>query len=142
MNINSVILVGYLAKDPIIVSGKDAGTTVTKMTIAVNRSVRMQDGTWKETPDFVAVTLFGKTAENAAAFLKKGSLAGINGRATTSVWQDDNGNKNYKQEIIAQRLFLGPKAAQQPDQQPSQQQEPVVDKAATAAHTSPDDIPF
>ncbi|MBW9235412.1 single-stranded DNA-binding protein, partial [Leptospira santarosai] len=75
--INRVVLVGRLTKDPEL-RYTPSGVAVARFTLAVNRSFSNQSG--EKEADFINCTVWRKPAENTANFLKKGSLAGVEGR--------------------------------------------------------------
>jgi single-strand DNA-binding protein len=107
MNINRVVLVGNLTRDPEL---KQAGqTSVCKMRIAVNTRCKDSEGNWADKPNFFDVTAFGKQAESCAEFLAKGKPCAIDGRLEWHEWESD-GVKRQSVEIIADNVqFLGGK---------------------------------
>ena len=112
MNLNRAILVGRLTKDPesrVMPSGQQ----VVNFGLATSRVYKDQTGQRQEKTEFHNIVIFGKMAETAALYLKKGSLALIEGHIQTRSWQDATGNKKYRTEIVADSLQLGPKAQNQ-----------------------------
>ncbi|PIU15223.1 single-stranded DNA-binding protein [bacterium (Candidatus Gribaldobacteria) CG08_land_8_20_14_0_20_39_15] len=108
MNLNKVFVLGNLTRDPerkVLPSGG----TVVNFSIATNRVYYDQNKQKQEEVEFHNIVAFGKTAEIIAQYLKKGSLALIEGRLRTRNWQDQAGVKHYRTEIFAERLQLGPK---------------------------------
>lgn len=95
--INKAVLVGRLTKDPDLRYG-NSGTAICRFTLAVNRTFKTQDG---QDADFIQVVCFKKTAENAANFLKKGSLTGVDGRIQTGSYEGQDGKRVYTTEVIA-----------------------------------------
>jgi single-strand DNA-binding protein len=95
--INRVILVGRLTKDPELKYTPN-GVAVCNFTLAVNRTFTNQQG--EREADFVNVVVWRRPAENAANFLKKGSLAGVDGRLQTRSYEGQNG-KVYVTEVVA-----------------------------------------
>lgn len=112
MNLNKVFVLGRLTKDPERRS-LPSGQPVASFGVATNRYF-VQNGEKKEETEFHNVVVFGKLAEIACQYLKKGSLALFEGRLRTRAWQDSSGAKHYRTEIIAQSLQLGPRIAGQP----------------------------
>lgn len=105
--INSVVLVGRLTKDPEL-KYTQGGIAVCRFTLAVNRPFSNQQG--KREADFVNCVTWRKQAENTANYLKKGSLAGIEGRIQTSNFEGKDGNRVFMTEIVADSVqFLEPK---------------------------------
>ena len=104
---NRVILVGRLTKDPELRYTQN-GTPVTSFTLAVNRSYTNQQG--EREADFINCTIWRKPAENVANFLKKGSLAGVDGRIQTRSYDGQDGKRVYVTEVLAESVqFLEPK---------------------------------
>lgn len=96
---NSVILIGRLAKDPDLKFTTNQ-KAVCKLVVAVNR---MGEGA-----DFLPVTVFGKQAENVSNYLGKGSQVGIEGRIQTGSYTNNEGRKIYTTDVLASRVeFLG-----------------------------------
>src|SRR5690606_13308868 len=113
--INRVVLVGRLTKDPTL-TYTPSGAAVTRFTLAVNRTFTNANGE-KET-DFINCTVWRKQAENAANFLKKGSLAGVEGRIQTGSYEGQDGKRVYTTEVVADSVqFLEPKSSNQSNSQ-------------------------
>lgn len=109
MSINRAILVGRLTKDPELRYTPN-GIAVCNFTIAVNRTFK-QDG--QQQADFIQIQVWRKQAENAATYLKKGSLAGIDGRIQTRRFEGQNGKTVFVTEVVADSVqFLEPKGSQ------------------------------
>jgi single-strand DNA-binding protein len=99
---NRTVLVGRLTKDPDLRYTPN-GVPVATFTLAVNRPFN------KEETDFINCVVWKKAAENVANFLKKGSLAGVDGRIQTRNYEGQNG-KVYVTEVLAESVqFLEPK---------------------------------
>lgn len=109
MSINRAILVGRLTKDPDLRYTPN-GIAVCNFTLAVNRTFK-QDG--QQQADFIQIQVWRKQAENAATYLKKGSLAGIDGRIQTRRFEGQNGKTIFVTEVVADSVqFLEPKGSQ------------------------------
>lgn len=107
-DLNVVALTGRLTKDP-EVKYLPSGMTITNFGFAVGDRTKQGD-TWTDYTHFLEVTVFGKQAEAAAQYLKKGSRAAVEGKLRQSRWED-NGQKRSKVEIVANSVvFLTPKA--------------------------------
>lgn len=123
--INRVVLVGRLTKDPDL-RYTPSGAAVTRFTLAVNRTFSNAQG--EKEADFINCTVWRKQAENTANFLKKGSLAGVEGRIQTGSYEGQDGKRIYTTEVVADSVqFLEPKSAnsnsdRSQGQQPSYQQ--------------------
>lgn len=138
--INRVVLVGRLTKDPQL-SYTPSGVATCRFTLAVNRAFSNQQG--EKEADFINVTVWRKAAENTANYLKKGSLAGVEGRIQTGSYEKD-GKKVFTVDVVADSVqFLEPKGSGG-NPNPSQPTPPPV---AKNEHVNPfdindDDLPF
>lgn len=96
--INRVVLVGRLTRDPEL-RFTQSGIAVARFTLACDRPFTGQDG--KREADFIDCTVWRKQAENVGKYLKKGSLAGVEGRLQISSYDDKDGQKRYRAEVVA-----------------------------------------
>jgi single-strand DNA-binding protein len=116
--INRVVLVGRLTKDPDLRYTPN-GVAFTSFTIAVNRPFKNQQD--EREADFIPVVVWRRQAENAANFLSKGSLAGVEGRIQTRSYENNEGKRVYVTEVIADSVqFLEPKGTHSSGQSTSQ----------------------
>ncbi|WP_456277207.1 single-stranded DNA-binding protein [Bacillus sp. AK128] len=105
---NRVVLVGRLTKDPEL-RYTPSGVAVATFTIAVNRTFTNQQG--EREADFINCVIWRRAAENVANFLKKGSLAGVDGRLQTRSYEGQDGKRVYVTEVNAESVqFLEPKS--------------------------------
>lgn len=145
--INRVVLVGRLTKDPQLKYTPN-GVAVANFTLACNRPFSNQQG--ERDADFINIIVWRKVAENTANFLKKGSLAGVDGRIQTRNYEQD-GRRVWITEVVADSVqFLEPKRSggYQPPTEP-----PPENRGFTRADDDPfansgqidisdDDLPF
>ncbi len=104
---NRVVLVGRLTKDPDL-RYTPAGVAVATFTLAVNRPFKNTQG--EQETDFIQCVVWRKPAENVANFLKKGSMAGVDGRVQTRNYEDGDGKRVFVTEVVAESVqFLEPK---------------------------------
>src|SRR2546426_3265521 len=108
-NINRVVLVGNLTRDPEL-RHTPSGTAVCKLRIAVN--TRQKDGAtgqWVDKPNYFDVTVWGNQAESCAQYLSKGRPVGIDGRLEWREWEATDGSgKRQAVEVVAESVqFLG-----------------------------------
>ena len=104
--INKVILIGNLGQDP-EVRAMPSGSSVANLRIATTESWRdKQTGENKEVTEWHTVVLFGRTAEVAQQYLRKGSSVYIEGRLRTRKWQDKSGNDRYTTEIVGNDMQM------------------------------------
>lgn len=101
---NRVMLMGNLTRD-IDLRHTPGGTAVTDMGMAVNDRRKNQQGEWVDDVTFVDVTLWGRTAEIASEYLRKGSPVFIEGRLKLDTWEAE-GQKKYKLRVVGERLQL------------------------------------
>ena len=105
-NINRVVLVGNLTKDPEL-RHTGGGTPVCSLRIAVNGRRRDESGQWVDKPNFFRISVFGNQAESCAQYLSKGRPVAIDGRLDWRQWEQD-GVKREAVEIVAESVqFLG-----------------------------------
>jgi single-strand DNA-binding protein len=110
MFLNRAIIIGNLTRDPEL-RALPSGIQVTSFSVATNRVFKDRDGNKKEQADFHNIVVFGRQAETAAQYLKKGQNVLIEGRMQTRSWDDKaTGEKKYRTEIIADRVQFGAKA--------------------------------
>lgn len=104
--INKVILVGNLGQDPEVRYTAN-GTAVANLRIATSETWRdKQSGEQRENTEWHTVVLFGKTAEIASQYLKKGRQVYIEGRLQTRKWQDKSGNDRFSTEVVANDMQM------------------------------------
>lgn len=110
---NRVVLVGRLTKDPDLRYTPN-GVAVATFTLAVNRTFTNQQG--EREADFINCVIWRKPAENVANFLKKGSLAGVDGRLQTRNYEGQDGKRVYVTEVVADSVqFLEPRSSASQD---------------------------
>ncbi len=108
MDLNKVFILGRVTQDPQKKS-LPSGQTVTNFSVATNRVFYDKNREKQEQTEFHNVVAFGRLADTAGQYLKRGSLVLIEGRLQTRNWQDKDGIKKYKTEIIVESLQLGPR---------------------------------
>ncbi len=109
MYLNKAIIYGNLTRDPELKS-LPSGIQVATFSLATNRVWKNKDGVKQENTDYHNVVVFGRQAETSAQYLKKGSSAMVEGRMQTRSWEGADGKKNYRTEIVADRVQFGPRA--------------------------------
>ena len=95
--VNNVVLVGRLVRD-VDLRQTSTGKEMTYFTLAVNKNFKNEQG--EQAADFIGCVAFGKTAENMARFLSKGSLIAVEGRISTRNYQGNDGKTVYVTEVI------------------------------------------
>jgi single-strand DNA-binding protein len=140
---NRVVLVGRLTKDPELKYTPN-GVATASFTLAVNRSFTNSSG--EREADFINCQVWRKPAENVANYLKKGSLAGVDGRIQTRNFEGQDGKRVYMTEVVAESVqFLEPKNNQSGNQGQSQnnnQQQRQNDQSNIGDEYDPGELPF
>ena len=152
-SVNKVILLGNVGKDPEIRS-TPGGTMVANFSLATSDRFQDQQGNWQDRTEWHNLVAFKRTAEIVRDYVKKGSKLYIEGKIQTRTWDDKEGVKHYKTEILVNDLSLlsgreegsggysrstsSSSAAASFDQRPPAGQDDV----AQSAEISDDDIPF
>ena len=113
MNLNKSFVLGNVTRDP-EVRALPSGQQVTSFSIATNRFYTSGAGEKKQEVEFHNIVCFGKLADISSRYLNKGSLVLIEGRIKTRNWVNSQGAKQYRTEIIAETMQLGPRNAGQP----------------------------
>jgi len=104
-SVNKVILIGNLGADP-ETRFLPSGDAVANIRIATTENWKDKSGEKQEHTEWHRVSFFGKLAEIAGEYLKKGSPVYIEGRIRTRKWQDKEGQDRYSTEIVADRMQL------------------------------------
>src|SRR5690349_7147584 len=110
MFLNKAIIIGNLTRDPELKS-LPSGMQICSFSLATNRVWKDKNGAKQESADFHNIVVFGRQAETSAQYLKKGASALVEGRIQTRSWDGADGKKNYRTEIVADRVQFGPKGS-------------------------------
>ena len=103
-SVNRATLLGNVTQEPTLRSTPD-GTAVCSFSIATNHSIK-QGEEWKDIPTFHNVVVWGKKAEWLGKELKKGFKIYVEGRINNKSWEDENGIKKYRTEIVADEVIM------------------------------------
>ncbi len=147
MYLNKAMIYGNLTRDPEM-KALPSGMNVTSFSLATNRVYNDRDGKRQEQVEYHNIVVFGKQADTAAKYLKKGSGAYVEGRLQTRSW-DKDGQKHYRTEIVADRVQFGPRSgdssygggATTPAANPQDQHASVLPDYPEE-EINPEDIPF
>lgn len=150
--VNKVILVGHLGKDP-EVRYSPGGSAVANFSLATSEQFKDRDGNKQERTEWHRVVFFGRQAEIAGEYLRKGRMAYVEGRLQTRKWTDKDGQERYTTEIVGDRLqLLGggggaggaeDRSAYDFDQSPAPAASSRASKTPEPTHDDfEDDIPF
>lgn len=162
MNLNKVFIAGNLTRDPEL-RQTSGGHAVCSFSIATNRFYKDSAGARQQQAEFHNIVAWGRQAEIINQYLKKGSILLVEGRLQTRSWQDPQGTKHWRTEIIADQIQLGPRTGgtgndsfgeknesyggnsrQQTDssQSPKLDTMPIIDLADEGQEIDVKDIPF
>ena len=103
--LNRAQIIGNLTRDPELKT-TNAGQSVCTIGVATNRKYKDSSGQLREDAEFHNVVCWGKLAEIATQYLKKGAKVFFEGRLQTRNWEDDAGQKHYRTEIVAQEMVM------------------------------------
>ncbi len=109
MYINKVMLFGNLTRDPEVRALPSTGGNVCSFSVATNRVYKKADGSKQEDVQFHNIVVFGRQADTAAQYLKKGSSVYIEGRIQTRSWDAPDKGKQYRTEVVAEVVQFGPR---------------------------------
>ena len=151
-SVNKVILIGNLGRDPETRYMPDGGA-ITNISVATTDVWKDKNGEKQEKTEWHRVAFFGKLAEIAGEYLKKGSQVYVEGRLQTRKWQDKEGQDRYTTEIIADRMQMlgsregsGAPVAAEPSERASTAESRGPKSGAAPAKKNvddlDDDIPF
>lgn len=138
------MIYGNLTRDPELKS-LPSGMQVCSFSLATNRVYNDRDGKRQEQTEYHNIVVFGRQAETSAQYLKKGSGAYVEGRLQTRSWEKD-GVKQYRTEIVADRVQFGPRNDGGGGASQAQANAPQDDAPAMPDYPNedinPEDIPF
>lgn len=139
--LNNVSLVGRLTKD-VELRYTPSNVAVATFTLAVNRTFKNENG--DREADFINCVMWRQQAENLANWAKKGALIGITGRIQTRSYDNQQGQRVYVTEVVAEQFQLLESKGQgnQEQQKQAQQQTPDFSRQGAPMDISDDDLPF
>ncbi len=144
---NKVILAGNLTRD-IEIRNTPSGLAIANTGIATNRKFKSQTGEQKEEVLFIDITFFGRTAEIAQQYLKKGSKVLVDGRLKLDQWTDASGQKRSKHSLVVESMkMLGGREDEKEyipinTEKPKVEQREEIQKHDKELSFSDEEIPF
>ena len=108
MYLNKAILIGNLTRDPEL-RALPSGIKVCNFGVATNRTWKDKNGVKQEDTQYHNIVVFGAQAETVAQYLKKGSSVLAEGRMQTRSWDNPQGQRLYRTEVVADRIQFGPR---------------------------------
>ena len=104
-NLNKVMIIGNVGKDAEL-RYMASGAAQATFSVAVNSNRKNKAGEWESETEWFSVVLWGDTAERLAQHISKGKAIYVEGRLQTRNWDDDQGTKHYRTEVIGQAVQL------------------------------------
>lgn len=141
MSLNQVILHGRLGQD-VDLRYTQSGTAVASLSVATTDYKKNQNGQAEEVTDWHKVVAWGKRAETCSQYLKKGSGVVVVGKMKTRSWEDQNGQKRYTTEVVADKVDFTGKPENAPAGNQSFQPKPSTASANNMPEPNFEDIPF
>lgn len=153
LNLNKVFILGNLTRDPEL-RQTPSGQAVCSFSIATNRFYSDSSGQRQKQAEFHNIVAWGKQAEIINQYSRKGSILLVEGRIQTRSWQDQQGNKKYRTEIVAERIQLGPRQGSgtpgsRDEESPSsasmqdqREEPPIIELPGDEEEINVKDIPF
>ena len=143
---NKVILMGRLTRDPEVRYTQTSNTLVSSFSLAVNRRFVRQGE--ERQADFINIVAWNKTGEFVSKYFKKGQQVAVVGRLQTRSWEDNQGQKRYVTEVIAEETYFAD-SKRDPSQEesfdnPFGGESPISNSGDTSDFevSSGDDLPF
>jgi single-strand DNA-binding protein len=102
-DVNSVVLVGRLTRDPELRS-TGSGMSVCSLRLAFSTRAKEASGEWTTRPNYVDVTVWGKQGENVARFMSKGRQVAVQGRLQWREWTTNDGGKRQALDVVAESV--------------------------------------
>jgi len=144
-SLNQVNLLGNCGRDPDVRYTTD-GAAITNVSIATTRSWKNKEGEKQEETEWHRLSFFGRLAEIAAEYLKKGDPVLVTGRLRTRKWEDKDGNERHTTEIVVEQMQLlgGKRRAgdDEPDDRPRASSKKNESRQGSTPLGPDDDIPF
>ena len=138
---NKVILMGRLTRDPEVRYTQTNNTLVASFSLAVNRRFVRQGE--ERQADFINIVAWNKTGEFVSKYFKKGQQVGVVGRIQTRTWDDDQGQKHYVTEVVAEETyFADSKRDGEASDFGNTFGESVTQSTEFQVNSSDDDLPF
>ena len=128
---NKVILMGRLTRDPETRYTQTSNTQVTSFTLAVNRRFAKEG---QPNADFINIISWSKTAEFVSKYFKKGQQVGVVGRIQTRNYDDEQGQKHYVTEVVAEEVYFADSKKEESTTAPAEENQFEI--------TDDDDLPF
>lgn len=133
MYLNKVQLIGNLTQDPELAN---SSTSLVAVSVATNRQYKDRNGDKQESVEYHNLVAFGRTAEVMVEYLNKGDQIYVEGRLETRSWENDQGEKRYKTQIVVEQFQFGQKSQKNQSQTLKEKVKEEADSVGL------DEIPF
>ena len=137
-SVNKVVLVGHLGADPES-RFTPSGVAVSTFNMATNESWKNKEGEYEDRTEWHRIVLYGKAAETASEYMKKGQLAYVEGRIRTRSWEDKDGMTRYTTEVLGDRFTMLGRKSENKSTAPA---EADASASAGGGGGDDDDLPF
>ena len=137
-SVNKIVLVGHLGADPES-RFTPSGVAVSTFNMATNESWKNKEGEYEDRTEWHRIVLYGKAAETASEYMKKGQLAYVEGRIRTRSWEDKDGMTRYTTEVLGDRFTMLGRKSENKSTAPA---ETGASASASAGGGDDDDLPF
>lgn len=149
MNFNKAFVLGNVTRDPEL-RHTASGQAVATFGLATNRVWKDSSGQQQKQAEFHNIVAWGRLGEICSQYLKKGSLVFIEGRIQTRSWQDQQGQKRSRTEIVAETMQMGPRGTNFGGTNQDEKEKPAAEELATVElpnaedeeEIKPEEIPF
>ena len=142
MYLNKAVVIGNLTRDP-EQKALPSGSAVTNFSLATNRVFKDKDGNKQEEVDYHNIVVFGRQAETAGEYLKKGQSCLVEGRIQTRSWDDkQTGEKKYRTEIVADSVQFGAKGGAEQENSAQATTEPSKGTSGEMTQEDIESLPF
>jgi single-strand DNA-binding protein len=137
-SVNKIVLVGHLGADPES-RFTPSGVAVSTFNMATNESWKNKEGEYEDRTEWHRIVLYGKAAETASEYMKKGQLAYVEGRIRTRSWEDKDGMTRYTTEVLGDRFTMLGRKSENKSTAPA---EADASASAGGGGGDDDDLPF
>jgi single-strand DNA-binding protein len=143
MSYNKVILIGNAGKDPEI-RHLDSGVAVITLPVVTTERIKDRNGEWREMSEWHNVVFWRALAESVEKYVRKGSQILVEGKLRSRSWEDQNGQKKYTTEVVAETLKVLTRRDYNNPQQSGQQdiKSQITNITDITAKDTVDDLPF
>jgi single-strand DNA-binding protein len=137
-SVNKVILVGNVGQDP-EVKYTASGVPVARVSLATNERFKDRNDQWQDRTEWHSIVAWQRLAEIVGEYVRKGSKLYVEGKLQTSTWEDRNGEKKYRTQIVARDILL---LGSRDNGQEEKTEMATAESNSEPAPVTDEDIPF